>query len=145
MEQKNTGPYFGSCLCDGVQYQVDHIEPDLGHCHCTMCRKFHGASFATLGEAKADNFTWIKGEGLLESYKAENGTIRQFCRRCGSSMTFSVSNNEEGLVEFALGTLDSDIPNLPDAHIFLDFAANWSCLNDELPKYREGRSGSRKD
>ena len=46
-------PFKGSCLCGSIQYEVDRIDSKMGHCHCTMCRKFHGAEFATLGEAGA--------------------------------------------------------------------------------------------
>ena len=44
--------YKGLCLCGSIKYAVDKIEPKMGHCHCSMCRKFHGAAFATFGEAK---------------------------------------------------------------------------------------------
>ena len=114
----------------------------MGHCHCTMCRKFHGAAFATLGEALVDNFRWTRGEDSLQSYHAHNGTVRKFCKVCGSSMVFMSSSDDGTLIEFALGTLDSKIPHQPDAHIFLDYRANWTEINDDLPHYREGRSST---
>ena len=46
----------GTCLCGGIVYEVNALEPKMGHCHCSMCRKFHGAAFATYGEAKRENF-----------------------------------------------------------------------------------------
>ena len=129
--------YRGQCLCGKIQYQVDKIEPQMAHCHCSMCRKFHGAAFATFGEAKAENFQWIKGESLLKSYQAENGTVRRFCSNCGSSMTFAASDN--GLVEFSLGTLDDDIEQKPDAHILVASKANWLELTDKLPQFDSNR------
>lgn len=134
--------FTGQCLCGSIQYEVDAIEPQMAHCHCSMCRKFHGAAFATFGEAKPENFRWLKGEALLQSYVADNGSVRQFCQNCGSSMTFSPANNPEGLVEFALGTLDSEIPLKPDAHIFTNFKASWFDIDDELPAYDCGRNSS---
>lgn len=131
--------YHGQCLCGAVKYEVDHIEPRMGHCHCSMCRKFHGAAFATFGEALSTDFRWLQGEHDLQSYQAENGTVRQFCRHCGSSMTFSSSAYTTDVIEFALGTLDSELDVKPDAHIFTKYKANWSVICDDLPLYAESR------
>ncbi len=138
----NQAPYRGSCLCGAVTYEVDRLEPHMAQCHCIMCRKFHGAARSTFGEAKLENFRWTSGEGLLESYVATNGTTRRFCRTCGSSMTFAPSSGGEGLVEFSLGTLDTDIAERPDAHVFMDFRANWDDVDDDLPKFTEGRDSN---
>ena len=131
--------YKGSCLCGDITFEVDAIEPHMGHCHCSMCRKFHGAAFATLGEAKKENFHWCSGQPLIVDYVAENGTTRQFCKICGSSLTFSPADNPDGLVEFSLGLLDSDIDQRPDAHIFISSKANWSSIDDDLPQFKQAR------
>ncbi len=143
MSESNNPLYRGSCLCGEIRYEVDQIGPRMGHCHCSMCRKFHGAAFATYGEANTDDFRWTAGEHLLKSYKAGNGTVRRFCGQCGSSLTFAPSNDSGKLVEFALGTLDSDIPHRPDAHIFVGSKANWSSVDDHLPQYDGGRQSLR--
>ncbi len=131
--------YRGSCLCGSIRYQVDKIEPRMGHCHCSMCRKFHGAAFATFGEAKVKNFHWLAGKNLLKSYQADNDTVRQFCSLCGSSLTFKPANDTGEFIEFSLGTLDDDIDLKPDAHIFTDSKANWATINNDLPQFKEGR------
>jgi len=104
-----------------------------------MCRKFHGAAFATFGEAKTANFRWISGTNYLTTYTASNGTTRSFCKKCGSSMTFKPKNGPDNIIEFSLGTLDSDIDQRPDAHIFFGSKANWTEVSDDLPKFTEGR------
>ncbi len=111
----------------------------MAHCHCSMCRKFHGAAFATFGQAKVEDFCWLSGQDLLSNYTAPNNTTRQFCSLCGSSLTFSPSLDDHQFVEFALGSLDEDISLRPDAHIYVGSKANWVELEDELPKYAEGR------
>jgi len=131
--------YKGQCLCGLISYEVDKIEAQMGHCHCSMCRKFHGAAFATFGEALSQNFRWISGEEYLKNYQAENGTIRQFCENCGSSLIFKPADDDGSLVEFTLGTLDSGLDLKPDAHIFVAFKADWVSINDDLPQYDEGR------
>ncbi|NJN39037.1 MAG: hypothetical protein HC772_19095 [Leptolyngbyaceae cyanobacterium CRU_2_3] len=35
------------------------------HCHCSTCRKIHGAAFGTFGHAEAKGFCWTQGEQLL--------------------------------------------------------------------------------
>jgi hypothetical protein len=144
MSDSNNRPYQGQCLCGLIQYEVDEIEPRMGHCHCSMCRKFHGAAFATYGEAKADNFHWVAGEGHLKTYLAPNGTKRQFCGNCGSSLTFVPSDDTGESIEFSLGTLESKIELRPDAHIFTDYRASWYEVSDDLPQFPEGRDSKEK-
>lgn len=136
-------PLTGQCLCGAVKYEVDQIEPQMGHCHCSMCRKFHGAAFATYGEADIENFRWIQGEACLKDFIAENGTRRRFCTNCGSSMTFAPTTDDQTVVEFALGTLDGDIELRPDVHIFVSSKANWLEISDELPQFEAGRQSKR--
>jgi len=145
MEPKESqmSSYQGQCLCGEIQYQVDKIEAKMGHCHCSMCRKFHGAAFATFGEAKIANFHWLKGEDLLQSFKADNGSIRQFCKTCGSSMIFKAADDMGDVVEFALGTLDTALDIEPDAHIFVDSKANWTKICDGLPQYKAYRDSEK--
>lgn len=144
MNESTDNTMKGRCLCGLIQYEVKKIEERMGHCHCSMCRKFHGAAFATLGEAKTENFYWIGGENYLKSYVAANGTTRKFCENCGSSLIFVPSNDTGEIVEFALGTLDADIELRPDAHVYTDFRASWFEISDNLPKYAQGRNSERK-
>lgn len=131
--------YKGQCLCGSIKYEVDEIKPQMGHCHCSMCRKFHGAAFSTLGEADVKDFRWVKGEDQLKDYLANNGSVRQFCQNCGSSMTFAASKDTNNLIEFSLGTLDSDLDVPPDAHVYTGSKANWVDICDDLPQHKKGR------
>lgn len=132
-------PYLGQCLCGVVQYEFDTLFPLMGHCHCSMCRKFHGAAFATLGAVPKAEFHWTQGERELQSYTADNQTIRRFCRHCGSSMSFEAPS-DASLIEISLGTLDTPIPHQPDVHIFTKFKADWYPIEDRLPQFSQGRN-----
>ena len=129
----------GSCLCGSIVYEVAKIETATAHCHCIMCRKFHGAAYATFGEAKVSNFRWVKGEELLKTYTAENGTLRKFCADCGSSLIFESADCARDIIEFSLGTLDTTSNAEPDAHIYTAYKADWSEITDDLPQFKEGR------
>jgi len=134
-------PYKGQCLCGTIKYESDAFGAKMGHCHCSMCRKFHGSGFITLGEALLSDFRWVQGEAELKSYTSENGVTRQFCRHCGSSMTFASAGSKS--IELALGTLDSDLDIQPDAHIYVGSKANWTIISDDLPQYESDRDSSR--
>ena len=137
------GPYRGSCLCNAIRFEVDEFEPQTGNCHCSMCRKFHGAAYATLAEARQDHFRWIAGKDLIKSYTADNGTIRSFCLNCGSSLMFASPNADPDLVEISLGCFDDEVPIRPDAHIYVAYGAKWALSEDDLPQYEAGRDSHR--
>jgi len=132
-------PLKGQCLCGAIQYEIDKVEPKMAHCHCSMCRKFHGAAFSTFVEVKTDDLRWLKGQELLVGYIASNGTVRQFCSVCGSSMTFNSAHSTGNSIAIALGTLDSDFDFQPDAHIHVDSKAKWINICDDLPQFAKER------
>ena len=137
------GPYRGSCLCGAIRFEVDLFEPRTGNCHCSMCRKFHGAAYATIAEAKRNHFRWIRGQELIKGYTAENDTTRSFCANCGSSLTFASPEADPDLVEIALGCFDDDVPVRPDAHIYVASGAEWARPEDDLPQFEAGRDSAR--
>lgn len=131
----------GSCFCGSIVYEVAKIETATAkaRCHCIMCRKFHCMAYATFGEVKVSNFRWVKGEVLLKSYIAENGTLRKFCADCGSNLIFESAASSKDIIEFSLGTLDTPSNAKPDAHIYTAYKADWSEIADDLPQYKESR------
>ncbi|MCP4877003.1 MAG: GFA family protein [Gammaproteobacteria bacterium] len=138
------GPYRGSCLCGSIQFEVDEFEPKTGNCHCSMCRKFHGAAYATIAETWRKHFRWTRGTDLLQGFTADNGTTRQFCSNCGSSLTFASPLADPDLVEIALASFDDEVPVKPDAHIFVASGAHWAAPSDDgLPQYEAGRDSKR--
>jgi len=135
--------YRGSCLCRSVKFEIDEFLPQAVHCHCSMCRKFHGAAYATYAGVIRSKFRWVEGEEALKEFTAENGTTRTFCSHCGSSLVFSSPKASDNVVVIALGTVDGNVPVTPNAHIFVASSANWTVLCDELPRYEKGRDSSK--
>jgi len=133
--------HSGSCLCKTICFTVDGFEPLAGHCHCTMCQKFHGAAFSTFAEVKLSNFHWVSGKEQLASYTAENQTVRSFCQTCGSSLFFESSfNRKEQTIEVSLASFDTSTGVTPDAHIYTESKACWYEINDQLPQHKAYRS-----
>ncbi|NVK18092.1 MAG: GFA family protein [Methylocystaceae bacterium] len=132
----------GSCLCGEITYQVKDISERLSNCHCKMCRKFHGAAYATYAAVTPENFNFLSGETLIAAYQAPNGTTRKFCPNCGTSLFFESATGSNDHVYFALSTLDAAAAIKPSAHIFTKYKADWSFVDDGLPCYEEERGSS---
>ena len=75
----------GTCLCGTVRFAVGEVR-DLAHCHCSMCRKHHGAPFATMARVPSGAFRWFAGEEAIRRYESSPGFHRSFCGTCGSSL-----------------------------------------------------------
>ncbi|MDC0612050.1 GFA family protein [Vibrio sp.] len=129
--------YKASCLCGKITFSVGGFSLSAPHCHCSMCRKFHGAAFGTLVEVKSLN--WISGKESLAEYQAPNGTIRTFCSHCGSSIGFRGKGISQENMEVAIALFDDNIPVKPSGHIYTHYKANWYDINDDLPRYDEGK------
>lgn len=122
----------GGCLCGGIRYEIDGPLFEVDNCHCSMCRRFHGAAFATYGKVSAEHFRWLSGQELLKVYETSPGIGWAFCRVCGSSLGVP---NRGKLSDLTLGTLDSDPGVRPAAHIFVGSKAAWYEITDALPQH----------
>jgi hypothetical protein len=136
----------GSCLCGGVKYEI--VGPLMRplNCHCSLCRKQHGAAFRSRARVRRSDFKWIAGEELVTYYEATPGYRRGFCRVCGSPIinraephSRLAGSHPQTLAEFgiALGTLDDDPGVRPESHIFVDSKAPWFEITDDLPQFAE--------
>lgn len=79
------------------------------------------------------------GTRQLSEYTAENGTLRSFCKHCGSSLIFCSPKGAPGVVEIALAVMHCEILVVPDAHIFTNYAPSWTSKEQTLPCFGEGR------
>jgi hypothetical protein len=122
----------GSCLCGGVHYEAEGPLLFMGRCHCVQCRKASGAEFATNGSVKADTFRIVSGEEWLGRYESSPGHARVFCRRCGSPL-FKRSADKPDQVRIRLGSLDCEIDQRPQFHVFVSEKPGWSEIADDLP------------
>jgi hypothetical protein len=128
----------GSCLCGSVRYAIDGPLRGAGNCHCTICRKAHGAAFVSWTFVEPDRFRWTAGESLLARYESSPGNARCFCRLCGSPL--AVAHGDE-VREVVLGSVDDDPGVRPAEHIFVDSKAPWHEITDALPQHAEWPPG----
>ena len=123
----------GSCLCGQVRFELDGALEFINHCHCSMCRKVHGAAFGTFLHADGRGFHWTAGESLVERYPSSPGNYRAFCRICGSNMPVLENGDTEVIVP--AGALDDDPGIRPIVHIHVASKAPWHAITDALPQY----------
>jgi len=125
----------GSCLCGAIAYEVDGEVGPMADCHCSMCRKHHGATAVTYLGVKTANFRWTKGEEMLGIYQSSPKVRRGFCKTCGSSLPVPDTAGET--LYLPAGTLDDDPGERRAAHIFMASRAPWDEVTDGLPCFDE--------
>ena len=123
----------GSCLCGGIQFEADSV-PVISLCHCSMCRKSHGAAFVAHANIRTPDFRLVKGEELIQNYESSPGIQRAFCRVCGSNAPYPWFG---GTWSVPAGLFDDDPGVRPAIHIFVGSKAPWWQIADDLPQFEE--------
>jgi len=124
----------GGCLCGRVRYQITGPLFTADHCHCSMCRRQHGAAFSTYADFNPGDFKWIAGVDHVKVYENLSGAGWCFCSECGSSL----AGTENGMITtVTLGTVEGDPGIKPESHIFVASKAQWYEINDDLPQFEE--------
>ncbi len=122
----------GGCLCGAMRYEVTGPLTEASNCHCSMCRRFHGAPFASYARVNPADFRWLGGQELLAVYETSPGNGWAFCRTCGSSLGLP----RDGMLEsIAMGTFDGDPGIRPAYHMFVGSKAAWHPITDDLPRH----------
>lgn len=127
----------GSCLCRGIEYEISGDVGNITHCHCTTCRKAHGAAFSSVAAVKIKDFNFVSGEELLKSFESSVDKKRYFCSNCGSHIYAHRKETEHFILR--LGTLDDDPKVRPANHIWVSLKAPWYSIegDSKLPQFDE--------
>lgn len=122
----------GGCLCGRLRYRISGTIDSIGHCHCTMCRRAHGAVAVTWITLKAEQFTFTSGKPKV--YHSSEEAKRAFCADCGSQITFW-SQREPCEIDVSLGTLDHPEAHPATRHNFAGNRLPWLHIDEQLPKH----------
>ena len=123
----------GSCLCGAVRFRADLPSKWVAHCHCTYCRRAHGAPFVTWVGFPSGQFSLEPGSESPTWYESSADAKRAFCPRCGSPMFFQ-SARWPGEVHVARALFADPLDREPSAHVFFENHVPWLQVNDDLPK-----------
>ena len=129
MSKKHTG----SCLCGQVTFEVNGSFDAFFLCHCTYCQKDTGSAHgANLFSGRA-TLIWLSGQDKVTNFTLP-GTrhSKAFCAACGSAMPSEQMGGR--LVVVPAGSLDTPIPNVPDAHIMMGSKANWDDALEQISR-----------
>lgn len=123
----------GSCLCGVVKYEVTGEPSRFYHCHCSRCRKVTGTGHASNMFLQPAALKWRSGEEQVRTFKVPEAQrfANNFCATCGSRLPRQA--NDSDVVMIPAGSLDDAAPIHPQARIFSDSRASWSCTDDALP------------
>jgi len=122
----------GGCLCGRIRYRITGPLFNVDNCHCSMCRRQHGAAFATYADFRPGDFAWVRGADLVKVYEVSAGGGWCFCRECGSTLA-GAANGE--VTSITLATVDGDPGVRPGWHIFAGSKAPWHAITDDLPQF----------
>ena len=125
----------GSCLCGQVKYQVELIPEKTFNCHCSYCRKAHGAAFVTLVFAKADSLKITNGKDAIKEHKNDLGGVRAFCSNCGTRL-MNYAPDKNMYLSIALSTIDTPVNFAPVAHVNIESKASWHEPYEGIPQFK---------
>lgn len=138
-------PIRGTCLCGGISFEINGPLLAPMNCHCSQCRKQHGAAFRSRVRVAQSDLRWLSGEHLIKYWESPRGYQRGFCRECGSPIVNRAGPNWKAPTAFpdgppqygiALALLDNP-PIRPALHCFVGSKAPWFEITDDLPQYAE--------
>jgi len=124
----------GSCLCGAVRFEILGPVQRVTDCHCSMCRRAHGAAFATFARVAASDLRLISGEDVIRGYRSSAQVERSFCGTCGSNFAFRWSGLPSAVL-VAAGLIEDHPALRPAYHIFVGSKAAWHEITDALPQY----------
>jgi hypothetical protein len=105
----------------------------VAHCHCTCCRRAHGAPFVTWAGFASGQVTVDADAQPPTWYASSPGARRGFCGRCGSPIFFE-SERWPGETHVARALFIDALDREPSAHVFYETHVPWLQLGDDLPK-----------
>jgi len=121
----------GGCLCGAVRFEIDLPSKWCAHCHCSMCRRAHGAGYVTWVGFDSGHFKLLSGDHHLKWYESSPGARRGFCSKCGSAMLFESARWPDE-THVALGCIEDAIDRVPEANAFISAHVDWMPLDTSL-------------
>ena len=123
----------GSCFCGAVRFEIELPTRVCAHCHCTMCRRAHGAGYVTWAILLREQLRVRSGSDRLVRFKSSDHGTRSFCGTCGSTLLFETTRDPER-IDVVLANLDGPIDREPQFHVYFDDRADWIRADDGLPR-----------
>ncbi|MGB5629999.1 MAG: GFA family protein [Woeseiaceae bacterium] len=125
---------YGHCECGKVSFEAAGPIEDFGHCHCSQCRRMHGAAFATFAGVRRSGFRYLSGEDVLSTYASSATYERVFCSVCGSNI-LGILTADPSAVYLCMGAIEGNPPRPEGYHIYVGSKAPWHEISDDLKQF----------
>jgi hypothetical protein len=119
----------GRCLCGAVRWSSEAVPKTVHHCHCTMCRRWTGAAFATLVWFARRDVHWTGDPP--HCFRSSPIALRRHCGRCGTALALAYDARDD--IAMAAGTLDHPEQVLPTHHYGIEARLPWADVGATLP------------
>lgn len=123
-----------TCLCGKIAFEAQEIPTMVFNCHCSRCRKSHGAAYATQVICQKSSLNFLRGKNILSEYEV-SGVIRAFCSYCGSRL-MNYSKQEEYL-SIALSVIDNGINLKPLGECFVNEKLPFIQLDSSIDHFKQ--------
>lgn len=123
----------GGCWCGALAYEIGLPLGPVVNCHCSFCRRIHGAAYTTVALMPAEALVWTSGSGLPSTFETPLGNVRHFCGICASPVWNHAPYIEAGVV--VVGSLRQECQPAPWLHVNTESMSPAYTIADELPQY----------
>jgi hypothetical protein len=108
----------GGCFCGRIRYRARSVF-DAGYCHCSVCRRIHGAPVVAWVAVPEPDF--IVFQGTPRKFQSSAEGARHSCAECGTQLYYTDSRDAPSgvgsrLVSVYLTTLDDAASVSPRVH-----------------------------
>jgi hypothetical protein len=135
--------FTGGCRCGAVRYTLSvgtgaaEKLPGTYACHCTICQRASGSSFAHQMPVFEAGLS-VEGEVLERAHVTPSGarSIVRYCPECLTRL-YNTNDSRPGLAILRAGTLDGSEHLSPRFHIFVSTKQPWIALPEGIPAFEE--------
>lgn len=128
----------GGCRCGAVRYRIAvEAMPATYACHCTICQRATGASFAHQMPVREETLD-VEGALVEARIAGLSGAIgiHRHCARC-LGRVFNTNEARPGIAIVRAGTIDGSEALSPRMHIYTSTRQPWIALPEDVPAYPE--------
>jgi hypothetical protein len=116
-------PLRGHCACGSVRIELSPPTIFASYCHCESCRRVHAAPFVAWTAVPREAFRLVAGDTSIAEYTSSPGTVRAFCRQCGSSLFYRADPTPDRIY-VPVAILDA-IDRPLDSHVSYEEHVPW--------------------
>lgn len=125
----------GKCLCGAIEFKFTPKENIAFNCFCSICRRSHGADYATQIPSSKSSLVFISGKDHLTEYKSSQYGNRAFCKTCGSRLMNYADTGISDYMSVSLSCVSANHEIKPAANFQVASKAAWVNPDQGIPSY----------